>query len=133
MTGDIRVLYINEGVGGYKPLGCLTSNEISEEVKMVGTTTRRNQGWRTSIPTVQSGSIAFSAFYKSDSDASRLDYFDLINLKRDKVEFFYIIRDPISDLYIERGRGVLTSLEKTSNSGELITYSGTIKIQGKPE
>ena len=58
-NGAYKVLYIKVGEV-YFPIGCLTSNSFSEEVAMLGTTTRDNSdGWKTSIPTLQSYNISF--------------------------------------------------------------------------
>jgi hypothetical protein len=57
-NGEDRIVYIKIN-GNWLPIGCLTGNTLSETSEMLPTTTRDNDGWATSRPTMQNYSIGF--------------------------------------------------------------------------
>ncbi len=83
LKGDIRILYIKDG-STYLPIGCLTSNPLSEETEMLQVATSTAGGWGTSIPTNQSFSIEFSGLQMLTTgagDTTKLSY-DTIRTKK---------------------------------------------------
>ena len=53
LDGKESIFFIKHQ-GEWCPISCETTNSMSENVKMIGTTTRDNEGWETSLPISQS-------------------------------------------------------------------------------
>lgn len=129
-VSKIIFIYIN---GDYVPIGCLTSNSFSETSETLETTTRQNtEGWRTSIPTMQSYSISFSGLVtENDRSSSILTYKDLQTLKREKTKFSWKINtnDPTKSDF---GSGYIISLSNNAEIDSFIDFSAEIQGYGKP-
>lgn len=123
-------IYIN---GAYVPIGCLTSNSFSETAETLETTTRQNaEGWRTSIPTMQSYTISLSGLVTgNDRGETILTYRDLQTLKRNKTKFSWKIatNDPTK---ADFGSGYITSLSNNAEIDSFIDFSAEIQGYGKP-
>jgi len=131
-NGSYRILYIKEGID-YLPIGCLTENSFSEDVEMLDTTTRENSGWRTSQPILQSFNIDFSGLQINtrftNADLTKISYDKLKVLKRNKTLIEWKIEN--TDLvFLEYGKGYITSLSETNAIDEFITFSGTLSGSG---
>jgi len=132
--GSERILYIlvNEV---YIPVGCLTSNPLSESSETIQTTTRQNNGWSTSLPTKQSYSINFEGIQiltaGDDGDATKLSYDKLKLIKRNRERVQWKIQD--SDLkFIDVGYGHITEINEANEAGGVLTFSGKIVSFGMP-
>lgn len=133
IQGDERILYIKDGEI-YKPVGCLTSNPLSETVQMLETTTRNSGGWKTGIPTVQSYDINFDGFQVVTGDSgdnSKISYDGLKILKRLRQRIEWRISD-IGGSLVDEGFGYITDIGESNNSGELLTFRGTIIGDSEP-
>ena len=132
IKGDLRVLYIKDDDGEYKPVGCLTSNPLSEGTDMLRTTTAASGGWRTSIPTTQFFSIQFEGLQVlsgPDYDPDLISYDSLKLKKRAKELLYWRIR---SGNLIDDGRGYITDLSEGNSVGEFLEFSGQIEGYGVP-
>lgn len=127
VDGSIRILHIKVS-GVWTPIGCLTSNNISESAETIVTTTRDNAGWATIRPVTQSFEIGFSALKDPEND---LSYEELKAYKRDRTRIEWRI-DAGSGSAIDYGFGYITQLEESADAGDLVTFSGTIQGYGKP-
>ena len=72
VKGNDRILFIKRGEN-FLPIGCLTSNGMSEDMELIPTSTRNSQGWRTFAPSTQGFSVSFSGFqvataFRDDND-----------------------------------------------------------------
>lgn len=134
IKGDDRILYIDV-LGTYVPLGCLTSNPMTEEVDMIKTTTRENNGWETSLPTTQRFSIDFEGLQMLTlgdiGDASKLSYDSLKTIKRNREKVLWKIAD-LQERFIDTGSGYITSLSESNQVGEFLGFSGSIVGFGEP-
>ena len=123
-------IYIN---GAYVPIGCLTSNSFSESSEMLDTTTRQNSnGWKTSIPTMQTYSISFNGLVIEDSlEGTRLTYRDLETLKREKTKFSWRIntQNPLKNDY---GYGYINNLSNNAEIDSYVDFSAEIQGYGEP-
>lgn len=123
-------IYIN---GGYIPIGCLTSNSFSETSEMLETTTRQNMnGWKTSIPTMQSYTISLSGLVSEDNRSNTiLTYNDLQALKRNKTKFSWKINtaNPLKNDY---GFGHFNSISNNAEIDSFIDFSAEIQGYGQP-
>ena len=118
----------------YYPVGCLTSSPLSEDVAMVDTTTRENNGWKTSFPTNQGYSIELSGLMVMDDDDSGnevLSYRELRRFKRDKVLIDWE-RRTLNGYYIDRGKAWITTISDSDEADGFITFNASLVGQGAP-
>jgi len=113
MNGNDCILYWND-----EPIACLTSNGLSEAVTFINTAKRTQSGALKSLPLANSYQINFEAVMVSDLGMS---WDDLAILMRTQVIGGWEMTG-INDA----GTGFLSNLEMVSNSGEIITFTGTI-------
>jgi predicted secreted protein len=126
MKGDYRILTISYNSGPFYPIACVTDNGMSESVQMLDTTTRDNGGWRTSVPTMQSGTIDFTGIYEQGGDFT-------IDDLRDIFRGGNIINWKISSSdggYIHDGEGYFSALSDASEMDSFVSFSGSIQISG---
>ena len=132
--GEDRILYIKVN-GTFMPVGCLTSNSISENSEMLDTTTRDNDGWKTSRPTNQDFSISFEGIQVNSTVAggnfSVASYDRLKILKRDRILIDWRI-EGVKHPIVDFGKGYITNISETSTVEEFLTFSGSIVGYGKP-
>ena len=126
--GDIRVLYILSE-GSYVPVGCLTSNNISETVEMLDTTTRESGGWRTNVPSTQEYNIPFDGIQEHNENGI-ITYTDLKVLKRARTKIQWEIKG--GGLPEDSGYGYITDLSEDNSVGEFLLFSGNIQGYGEP-
>lgn len=132
--GDDRILFIKIN-GIWTPLGCLNGNSIDESSEMMDTTTRDNLGWTTKRPINQEYSISFTGIQINTTAAGgnfgAASYDKLKILKRSKILLDWKIQGTVFPI-VDYGKCYITSLGESSNSGELLTFSGTLAGFGKP-
>jgi len=123
-------IYVN---GDYVPIGCLTSNDFSEQSDMLETTTRQNMnGWKTSIPTMQSYTISFSGLLtENDRSATILTYSDLQLLKRNKTKISWR-SNTVNPLKNDYGFGYITSLSNSAEIDSMISFTAELTGYGQP-
>lgn len=126
--GDIRVLYIRID-GEFMPVGCLTSNPMTEDVEMLPTNTRNNEGWRTSLPTTQGYSISFEGIQVRDD--LKLSYLELKKLKRSKTRIEWQI-GTVEETFLDTGFGYITNIGESNGTGDVLSFSGEIIGYGIP-
>lgn len=113
MNGNECILYWND-----EPIACLTSNGLSEAVTFINTAKRTQNGALKSIPLANSYQISFEAVMVSDLGMS---WDDLAILTRSQVIGGWEMTGTN-----DAGTGFLSNLEMVSNSGGIITFTGTI-------
>lgn len=115
INGNEAILYWND-----EPIACLTSNSLAEVLSFIATSKKTINGAQTFKPVANSYSINFEAVMVSDMAMS---WEELSQLTR-------AMRLGSWDLLEDAGYGYLSNLEMTANSGELITFTGTITGYG---
>jgi len=134
INGEDRILYIKTGFD-YMPVGCLTSNGLSESSEMLPTTTRENKGWATGRPINQNYSIPFSGLQINSTvvggnfEISSYDRLKLI--KRNKTLIEWKIQGKIFPI-VDYGFGHITEIESTESVGEFMSFSGVLTGFGEP-
>ena len=131
INGTYSLLFIDYGFGFF-PIGCLTSNGISEEVETLDSTTVDNKGWKTQVLTNQSYSIDFSGIVINSLigiNSDKVSYDRLKLIKRDRQLINWKIEDGLSN---ESGQGQIISLSSETNIDEFISFSATLQGYGKP-
>jgi len=133
-NGEDRVLYVKV-LGSWLPVACLTGNSISENSEMLPTTTRDNNGWATSRPTMQSYTISFDGLQVNTTVAGGTftvaSYDKLKQLKRDKILLDWKIQGSIFPV-VDYGKAYINDLSEASNVGEYLTFSGSMVGYGIP-
>ena len=135
IDGTYSILYI-KWEDEFLPIGCLTSDSFSEQVEMLDTTTRDNAGWRTSTPTNQSYNISFDGIVKNTNftggDSTKISLDRLRVLKRGRTLIEWKTQDE-NLTFVDSGFGHITSLSKTSNMEEFISFTCDIEGFGVTE
>ena len=134
IDGTYSILYI-KWEDEFLPIGCLTSDSFSEDIKMLDSTTRDNAGWRTSTPTNQSYNISFDGIVKNTNfnggDFTKISLDRLRVLKRSRTLIEWKTQDN-NLTFIDSGFGHITSLSKDSSTEEFISFSANIEGYGSP-
>tara|TARA_R110002096_G_scaffold159223_1_gene324957 strand:- start:518 stop:922 length:405 start_codon:yes stop_codon:yes gene_type:complete len=133
IDGSYSVLYIKWN-GQFLPIGALTSDSFSEESETLDTTTRDNNGWKTSVPTRQSYELSFEGLVQntnfSGGDATKISLDRLIDLKRGRVLVEWKTQDN-NLIFVDTGFGHITSLSKNSSTDEFISFTCSIEGFGE--
>tara|TARA_B110000503_G_C6976289_1_gene341286 strand:- start:278 stop:739 length:462 start_codon:yes stop_codon:yes gene_type:complete len=133
IDGTYSLLYI-KWEDEFLPIGCLTTDSFSEEVEMLDTTTRDNEGWKTSTPTNQSYNLSFDGIVENTNfnggDFTKISLDRLRVLKRSRTLIEWKTQDE-NLTFVDSGSGYITSLSKTSNMEEFISF--TCNIEGFSE
>ena len=118
MNGNDCILYWND-----EPIACLTGNSLAEVLTFLNTCKRTRLGALKSIPMANSYQINFEAVMVSDLGMSWEDLSQLVR----SMEVGTWEMTGTND----SGFGFLSNLEMVSNSGEIITFTGTIQGIGE--
>jgi hypothetical protein len=133
-NGSDRILYIKLN-GNWLPIGCLTSNSLSESAEMLPTTTRDNDGWATSRPTTQNYTIAFEGIQVNTTVAGGnfniASYDKLKLLKRSRTLLNWKIEGSIYPT-VDYGKCYINELSEASSVEEFLSFSGSIMGYGIP-
>lgn len=133
IDGTYSLLYIDVG-NGYLPIGCLESNNFSEDVETLGSTTKDNNGWKTFVTTNQMYSLSFGGLAINtvfdNGDSTKFSYDMLKIIKRNRILIDWKTIDNAG--FIDNGKGYITELNSDSNIGEFISFSATILGYGEP-
>jgi hypothetical protein len=132
--GSDRILYIKQN-GAWMPVGCLTSNSFGESSEMLQTTTRDNNGWSTSRPTMQSYTIGFEGIQLNTTVAggvfSVASYDKLKILKRDKMLLDWKIQG-VTFPTVDYGKCYINEISENASSDEILSFSGSMVGYGIP-
>lgn len=133
--GEDRILYIKY-LGSWLPVGCLTSNSLSETSELLPTTTRDNNGWSTSRPTNQNYSISFNGIQLNTTRAGGIftvaSYDRLKLIKRNRTLVDWKIQGTVYPT-VDYGKGYINEISEVSSVDDLLTFSGSIVGYGEPQ
>ena len=134
-NGSDRILYIKQQ-GNWLPIGCLTSNSLSESAEMLTTTTRDNDGWATSRPAMQSYNISFEGLQINTTIAGGTftvaSYDKLKLLKRSKILLDWKIQGALFPT-VDYGKCYITELSEVSAVEDFLSFSGSMVGYGLPK
>ena len=133
ILGEDSIFYVKMN-GEWLPISCETSSPMSENVEMLNTTTRDNNGWRTEKPTLQSYSISVEALLQLDDefpDSGIVSYNKLRQMKRNR-ELIEWKRETFGGWYIDQGKAYITNISDSNAVGEEITFSMSLSGFGEP-
>lgn len=133
VNGDNSVLSILRD-GNYVPIACLTSNGTAETVTFNEVQTKCDPGVIISTPNAYSytksldGVLTDTTSVGGDTALASWDY--LSSLMRNKTLIYWKEAVGSPAFLNEYGEGYIESLELVANSGENITFTGSIKGTG---
>jgi hypothetical protein len=132
--GEDRILYIKQ-LGSWLPVGCLSSNNLSEASEMLPTTTRDNDGWATSRPVNQNYSISFDGLQINTTIAGGTftvaSYDRLKLLKRNRILLDWKIQGTTFPV-VDYGKCYISEISEASAVGEFLSFSGSMIGYGIP-
>jgi TP901-1 family phage major tail protein len=133
MNGSLKILYLYSNTEWF-PIGCLTSNSISESSETLSSTTRDNtDGWTSAVPTNQSYSISFDGILtEDDRGGTVITYGEIKALKRNRTQIQWKIAMSDGSGDTDAGYGYITSIGESANIDEFISFSGQIIGVGDP-
>ncbi len=124
-------IFYAEYNGVFVPISCETSNALSEGAQMLGTTTRDNGGWETSIPTMQNYTLQVSGEVKNEVNSNMLSYFRLVEIKRSRIRIKWQ-RITLDGAYKDSGEGYIDNISDSNEANGYSTFSMSIVGYGKP-
>jgi len=130
-NGTERLFYIFV-TNAYFPVGCLTGDTFNESSEMLGTTTRDNGKWKTSIPTNQVYNISLSGLVsKTNIGGTIISHADLKLLKRNGTKFGWRCDNEVTG-YSDFGEGHIISMGNAAEIDSFISFSAEIEGYGEP-
>lgn len=128
IQGKQEVLAVWNGTDAYEPLVCLTSSGLSESVEEVSARTRCDANGATQKKAgAISYEISFEGLY-SEVEADKVSWVGLKTKLRSLGNFDWRITTTYSDAStdVEYGNAFFSSLEKSGEVDEFITFSGSL-------
>lgn len=135
-NGSKRKVFIYDDVSEnrYIPVGFEVGDSLQETTDFLPTTTRVNDGWKTSVPTTQAFSMTFDAV-QLKATAPYVDQgYSLHNiklLKRERKLLQFKIEVAAGE-FIEYFKGYISNIGDAATVGKFITYQVTVLGNGKP-
>jgi len=109
------------------PVGCLTSNSLSETIAFINTCKTTAKGAITQLPTLYGYSIPFEAVMATGGGV--MTYEDIRELGRNRSKFVWSMVDVDTDVG-DAGVAFLENLELTGSSDDFIKFTGTLTGYG---
>ena len=130
IDGTYSIFYVkSEGV--FLPIGLLISDSFTEDVEMLNTTTRDNNGWKTERPTSQNYNISIDGLLVntnfSGGDFTKISLDKLKVLKRNRTLVQWKTQQSGSIIVESSGYGYIISLSKSINTEEFISFNCEIE------
>ena len=125
VKGENSILYVWDGTA-YLPIACVTTSQFQTSLEQVdGTVTKCNLN-----PEPTAGKFTYSWSFDGElsNDLSKASY-DFLLTKQQAKEIIFWKEVEITETGTNKtlfGRGILTSLSKSANANEMITFSGQI-------
>ena len=131
IKGRETILYIKYN-DFWCPISCETSSPITEDVEMLDVTTRDNpNGWKTSMPTLQSYTIEFNGQTIYEGGENTLSYYRLRELKRTRTLVEWR-RVTIDGGYLDHGKAYVSNISDSNEVEGFQTFSATVVVYGEP-
>ena len=125
VKGENSILYVHDGKD-YLPVACVTTSQFQTSLEQVdGTVTKCDLN-----PESRAGKFTYSWSFDGElsNDASKASY-DFLLKKQQAKEVIYwkeVETTETSTSKTQFGKGMITSLSKSANANEMITFSGQI-------
>ena len=125
VKGENSILYVHDGTT-YLPVACVTTSQFQTSLEQVdGTVTKCDLN-----PEPTAGQFTYSWSFDGElsNDATKASYDFLLEKQQAKETIYWkeVETTETSTSKIQYGKGMLTSLSKSANANEMITFSGQI-------
>ena len=125
VKGENSILYVHDGTA-YLPVSCVTTSQFQTSLEQVdGTVTKCDLN-----PEPTAGKFTYSWSFDGElsNDTTKASYDFLIEIQRIKEVIYWkeVETTETSTSKTKFGKGMLTSLSKSANANEMITFSGQI-------
>ena len=125
VKGENSILYVWDGTA-YLPVACVTTSQFQTSLEQVdGTVTKCDLN-----PEPTAGKFTYSWSFDGElsNDATKASYDFLLQKQRAKEVIYWkeIETTETSTSKTQFGKGIITSLSKSANANEMITFSGQI-------
>lgn len=130
IDGTYSIFYVKWS-GSFLPIGLLISDSFTEDVEMLNTTTRDNNGWKTERPASQNYNISIEGLLVntnfSGGDFTKISLDRLRVLKRNRTLIQWKTQQAGSTSLDASGYGYITSLSKSESTDEFISFNCEIE------
>ena len=125
VKGENSILYVHDGTT-YLPIACVTTSQFQTSLEQVdGTVTKCDLN-----PEPTAGQFTYSWSFDGElsNDATKASYDFLLEKQQAKETIFWkeVETTETATSKTQYGKGMLTSLSKSANANEMITFSGQI-------
>lgn len=125
VKGENSILYVHDGTA-YLPVACVTTSQFQTSLEQVdGTVTKCDLN-----PEPTAGQFTYSWSFDGEltNDASKASYDFLLEKQQAKETIYWkeVETTETATSKTQFGKGMLTSLSKSANANEMITFSGQI-------
>ena len=125
VKGENSILYVWDGTA-YLPIACVTTSQFQTSLEQIdGTVTKCDLN-----PESRAGKFTYSWSFDGElsNDATKASYNFLLKKQQAKAVIYWkeIETTETSTSKTQFGKGMLTSLSKSANANEMITFSGQI-------
>ena len=125
VKGENSILYVHDGKD-YLPVACVTTSQFQTSLEQVdGTVTKCDLN-----PEPRAGRFTYSWSFDGElSNDDKKASYDFLYDKQRRKEVIYWKEVEITEAGVSKtqfGKGILTSLSKSANANEMITFSGQI-------
>ena len=125
VKGENSILYVHDGIT-YLPIACVTTSQFQTSLEQVdGTVTKCDLN-----PEPTAGQFTYSWSFDGElsNDATKASYDFLLEKQQAKETIYWkeVETTETSTSKTQYGKGMLTSLSKSANANEMITFSGQI-------
>lgn len=133
IKGKNEVLAVWDGISAYEPIVCLTSNSLSESVDEISVP-RTKCDTDNALQRESGGysyEISFEGMY-AETEANKLSWVELRSKLRSLGNFTWRITTTYANAStdVEYGTGFFGSLEKSAETEEFISFSGSLLGSG---
>ena len=125
VKGENSILYVHDGTA-YLPVSCVTTSQFQTSLEQVdGTVTKCDLNPE---PTAGAFSYSWSFDGELSNDATKASYDFLLEKQQAKETIYWkeVETTETATTKTQFGKGMLTSLSKSANANEMITFSGQI-------
>ena len=130
IDGTYSIFYV-KSEGTFLPIGLLISDSFTEDVEMLNTTTRDNNGWKTERPTSQNYNISIDGLLVntnfSGGDFTKISLDKLKVLKRNRTLVQWKTQQSGSIIVESSGYGYIISLSKSVSTEEFVSFNCEIE------
>ncbi len=134
IKGDVLILSVYDGTSAYRPIACITSNELTSEAEILENKTKCDPGVVIKDYGSISTSISAEGQYIDTTSAggytTKASHDYLLDLQTTKTKRTVKIATGLADTTDRYGTAMFANLVLTGDAGEISTFTVDIEIDG---